>query len=400
MSKAIPKNASPQSASAGYRHIASVDLMRGLVMVLMALDHVRGFFSDADFFPTDLAHTDAALFFTRWITHLCAPAFVFLAGTSAFLSSTQGLDRPQLARRLFIRGLWLVLLEPTVVHLAWTFNLDLSQMRLGVIWALGWSMVALSALIYLPMRVIAFIGIGMILVHNFFDEIRLEDFRTAEGDLNWQGWLISVLHIPHSPVAYPLVPWIGVMAAGYAFAPFMLMMPEERKRITLRWGLILIVTFIVLRAINRYGDPEPWFRQETMLFTLLSFLNTTKYPPSLLYLLMTLGPMLILLSAFERWPDRQSGLGRLLIVFGRVPLFFYLLHLYAIHGLALVFVFLMAGEAGSFPAASGAFPPWWGFSLPMVYLIWIGILLLLYPLCRWFAAVKFRHKGAWWTPYI
>ena len=173
--------------------------MRGLVMALMALDHVRGFFSDADFSPTDLAKTYPALFFTRWITHLCAPAFVFLAGTSAFLSSTQGLDRPQLARRLFIRGLWLVLLEPTVVHLAWTFNLDLSQMRLGVIWALGWSMVALSALIYLPMRAIAFIGIGMILVHNFFDDIRLEDFQTAEGDLNWQGWLISVLHIPHSP---------------------------------------------------------------------------------------------------------------------------------------------------------------------------------------------------------
>jgi uncharacterized membrane protein len=400
MNKTIPESYSPQFASAGYRHIASVDLMRGLVMALMALDHVRGFFSDAGFSPTDLAHTDPALFFTRWITHLCAPAFVFLAGTSAFLSATHGLDRPQLAKRLFARGLWLVLLELTVVHLAWTFNLDFSQTWLGVIWALGWSMVALSALVYLPMRAIAFIGIGMILLHNLFDDVRLEDFQNGEGVLSWQGWLISVLHIPHSPVGYPLIPWIGVMMAGYAFGPFMLMKPQERKRITLRWGLILIATFIVLRAVNGYGDPAPWFMQKTGLFTVLSFLNTTKYPPSLLYLMMTLGPMLILLSAFERWPDKQDASARLLIVFGRVPLFFYLLHLYAIHGLVLVFAFLMACEARSFLASSGDFPPWWGFSLPMVYLIWIGILLLLYPLCRWFAAVKFRHKGAWWTPYI
>lgn len=369
-------------------------------MVLMALDHVRGFFSDADFSPTDLARTDPPLFFTRWVTHLCAPAFVFLAGTSAFLSSTQGLNRPQLARRLFARGLWLVLLEPTAVHLAWTFSLDFSLTWLGVIWALGWSMVALSALIYLPMPVIAFIGIGMILVHNLFDDIRLEDFQNAEGALSWQGWLISALHIPHSPVGYPLIPWIGVMAAGYAFGPFMLIKPEERKRITLRSGLILIATFIVLRAVNGYGDPTPWFSQKTGLFTVLSFLNTTKYPPSLSYLMMTLGPMLVLLSAFERWPDKQGALGRLLIVFGRVPLFFYLLHLYAIHGLALVCVFLMAGEAGSFQASSSAFPSWWGFSLPVVYLVWIGVVLLLYPVCRWFAAVKFRHKRAWWTPYI
>jgi uncharacterized membrane protein len=190
------------------------------------------------------------------------------------------------------------------------------------------------------------------------------------------------------------------MAAGYAFGPFMLMRPEERKRITLRWGLILIVTFIVLRAINGYGDPAPWFRQETGFFTALSFLNTTKYPPSLLYLLMTLGPMLLLLSAFERWPDKQDAIARLLIVFGRVPLFFYLLHLYAIHGLVLVFALLMTGEAGPFLAPSWTFPSWWGFSLPTIYLIWIGVVLLLYPVCRWFAAVKFRHKRAWWTPYI
>jgi uncharacterized membrane protein len=399
MSKTVRKNTA-QLASPTYRHIASIDLMRGLVMVLMALDHVRGFFTDVDFSSTDLARTSAALFFTRWVTHLCAPAFVFLAGTSAFLSATHELDRSQLARRLFARGLWLVLLELTAVHLAWTFNPDFSQIWLGVIWALGWSMVALAALIYLPVRVIAFIGIGMILVHNFFDDVRLEDFQTVEGLLNWQGWLISVLHIPYSPVGYPLIPWIGVMAAGYAFGPFMLMTPEERKRITLRWGLILIAIFIVLRAINGYGDPAPWFRQETGLFTALSFLNTTKYPPSLLYLLMTLGPMLVLLSAFERWPGRQDALARLLIVFGRVPLFFYLLHLYAIHGLVLVFAFLMTGDAHSFLAPSWTFPSWWGFSLPAVYLIWIGVVLLLYPACRWFAAVKFRHKGAWWTPYI
>lgn len=390
----------PARAPASTSYIASVDLMRGLVMVLMALDHVRWFFTDADFYPTDLSQTDAAQFFTRWITHLCAPAFVFLAGTSAFLSASQGLDRIRLARRLFIRGLWLVVLEVTAVRLAWVFNLDYSQLELGVIWALGWSMVALSVLVYLPRWVIASVGIVMIAGHNLLDGLQLDSFRAVDGSLQWQGWLLNVLHVPHSPVVYPLIPWIGVMAAGYAFGAVFLLPSSRRKQLMLGGGVTLIGAFILLRMYNGYGDPASWAAQETVLFTLLSFLNTTKYPPSLLFLLMTLGTALILLSVFEHWQAGRGRISRPLIVFGRVPLFFYLLHLYVIHGLVIVFALLMNHGVEPFLESFDAFPPGWGFNLGAVYLIWFAVTLLLYPACRWFAALKARHKNSWWTPYI
>jgi uncharacterized membrane protein len=201
------------------------------------------------------------------------------SGASAFLSTTRGLNRSQLAARLFIRGLWLVLLEITAVRFAFFFNLDYSEMRLQVIWALGWSMVVLSALVYLPLWAIAGFGLIMIFSHNLLDGLRLEDFQAANGSLEWQGCLLAVLHVPHLPVVYPLIPWIGVMAAGYAFGSIMQMPVEVRRRLTLKGGVVLIVAFVTLRALNDYGDPEPWNEQETALFTLLSFVNTTKYPP-------------------------------------------------------------------------------------------------------------------------
>ena len=384
-------------------YITSIDLMRGLVMVLMALDHVRGFFTDADFSSTDLARTTPAILLTRWITHLCAPVFVFLAGTSAYLSASRGMQRSQLAKRLFLRGLWLVFLELTVVRFAWFFNLDYSLMDLQVIWALGWSMIALAALVYLPLWAIAGFGIGMILTHNLLDGIRLEDFQAAGGSLTWKGWLLSLLHIPHFPVVYPLIPWIGVMAAGYAFGPLMLLPPRTRIKVVLECGAILVAGFLILRALNIYGDPDPWVLQETWVFTLLSFLNTTKYPPSLLYLLMTLGFMFLLISAFEWWHEAHGphgAAGRFLITFGRVPLLFYLIHLYFIHGLALLIAFAMGANIRSFLTSSWEFPPWWGFSLPVVYLVWVVVTTALYPICRRFAALKSRHRGSWWTPYI
>jgi uncharacterized membrane protein len=271
---------------------------------------------------------------------------------------------------------------------------------LGVLWALGWSMVALSVLIHLPVRTIAFIGVVMMLSHNLFDGIQLEDFEARDGTLKWQGWLLSVLHIPHSPVGYPLVPWIGVMAAGYAFGPGMLMEREKRKWIILRWGLLLIAAFVVLRTYNGYGDPRPWLWRESRIFTLLSFLDTIKYPPSLLYLLMTLGLMLLLLSAFEREQTRMGITSVYLVIFGRVPLFFYLLHLFAIHALVIIFAFAMHQDVSQFLTSFSSFPSWWGFSLPIVYLIWMGVIVLLYPVCAGFAKLKSRHKGSWWTPYI
>lgn len=392
-----------KSPSAGAPYITSIDLTRGLVMVLMALDHVRGFFTDANFSSTDLTRTTPAIFLTRWITHLCAPVFVFLAGTSAYLSASRGMKRSQLAKRLFLRGLWLVFLELTVVRFAWFFNLDYSLMDLQVIWALGWSMVVLAALVYLPLWAIGSFGVGMILTHNLLDGIRLEDFQAADGTLTWQGWLLSVLHIPHFPVVYPLIPWIGVMAAGYAFGPIMLLSSRTRIKVVLKWGTILVTCFFILRALNIYGDADPWVVQEIPLFTLLSFLNTTKYPPSLLYLLMTLGPMFLLISAFEWWHETRGphgAGGRFLITFGRVPLFFYMLHLYAIHAVAAAFGYLISREIEPFMTYGSNFPSWWGFSLPVVYLIWTAVTLFLYPVCRRFAAFKSRHRGSWWTPYV
>ena len=368
-------------------------------MVLMALDHVR-LFHGAGFSATDLLPHRCGTLFHSLGHALCASAFIFLSGTSAFLSAQQGLSRSQLATRLFMRGLWLVLLEVTAVHLAWTFNLDYSQLGLGILWALGWSMIGLSVFIYLPIQAIALIGTSMICTHNLLDGIRIEDFKAPNDTLEWQGWLLSILHTGHAPVGFPLIPWIGVMAAGYAFGPVMLMAREKRKEIMLRWGLIFIAAFVALRAFNGYGDPEPWLRQETGVFTALSFLDATKYPPSLLYLLMTLGPMLLLLSIFEREQGRTGIMSVYLVIFGRVPLFFYLLHLYVIHGLVIVLAFAMHQDIASFFTSFSSFPSWWGFSLPIVYLIWVGVLFLLYPACRWFAKFKSHHRGSWWTPYI
>ena len=376
--------------------LASVDLLRGLVMVIMALDHVRDFFTELRFNPTDLSRTTLPLFFTRWITHFCAPTFVFLAGTGAFLQGGRGKSRSELARFLVTRGLWLVVLELTVVRLGWAFDLTYAGFFwVQVIWVIGVSMVVLAGLVYLPLPVIAAFGLVMITTHNLFDGV------TPESLGGW-GPLWTVLHLQR-PVAlpgggalfvvYPLVPWIGVMAAGYAFGSLLLRPTEERRRLLLRLGLALTAAFIVLRAVNIYGDPRPWTPQPTGVLTLLSFLDTTKYPPSLAFLLMTLGPAIASLA----WFGRLSGpVARFLIVFGRVPLFFYVLHIFVIHG-AVLALGMMAG----FPAAAFLGPtflnpvPGWGYGLPAVYAIWAVIVLALYPVCRWYAALRARRHDPW-----
>ncbi|MGH7702234.1 MAG: DUF1624 domain-containing protein, partial [Gemmatimonadales bacterium] len=372
----------------------SVDLLRGLVMVIMALDHVRDYFNGPRFDPLDLTQTTAALFFTRWITHFCAPVFVFLAGAGAFISGDRGKPKAELSRFLVTRGLWLVALEVTVVRFAWAFNLDYGRITiLQVIWAIGWSMVALAALIHLPHRAIAAFAIVMILGHNLLDPILPEVFGghgpTGYGVL---GWLWIVLHVPVQPVFYPLIPWIGVMAAGYAFGPLLRLEAGQRRRTLLTLGVALTAGFIVLRAIDTYGDPTYWTPQRNGLFTLLSFVNTTKYPPSLLFLLMILGPAIAALALFERI---SGPVARFFIVFGRVPLFYYVLHLYLIHLLVLALAALQGLEVQRFLDVFIFFPPEWGFSLPVVYLIWAAVVLTLYPACRWFAGVKQRNRSAW-----
>jgi uncharacterized membrane protein len=365
-------------------------------MVLMALDHVRDFFHTARFDPLDLTQTTPYLFITRWVTHHCAPTFVFLAGTGAFLSLTRGKSLPQLSRFLLTRGLWLVVLELTIIRFAWLFNTDYSFAFVQVIWAIGWSMIVLSGLIYLPRAVIAVVAFGMIIFHNAFDGIDPATFGAM-------GWLWQVLHVQGPifyaadrvfAVFYPLIPWIGVMAAGYLFGQILQQEEKFRRRALYRLGGMLIAGFILLRTLNLYGDPHPWTMQDTPVKTMLSFLDTHKYPPSLLYLLMTIGPAIAVLPLLERW---QNSFARFITVFGRVPLFYYVLHLFLIHTLALVAAYLTVGDITFL--VSNMLPQQWpaayGFHLGIVYLVWISVILILYIPCKWFARAKREHSSAW-----
>jgi len=368
-------------------------------MVIMALDHTRDFFSkDLSFDPTDLSRTYPALFLTRWITHYCAPVFMFLAGTGAFLSTTRGKTQKGLSWFLLTRGIWLVVLELTWVRcFGWQFNFDYHFSVGAVIWALGWSMIALAGLVFFPLPIVTAFGVVMIVTHNFFDSIPPERWGS------W-GWLWQILHTG-GPIdlgdgvrfiaAYPLIPWIGVMAAGYGFGSLLLRESAERRRCLFLLGAGLTLLFVLLRGTNLYGDPAPWTSQKDALFTFFSILNCHKYPPSLSYLLMTLGPALMVLSLLDRGTPRWL---QPILVFGRVPLFYYVLHLPLIHALSVIVAYLRHGRAdwlfGNSGVSSGA-PSDFGFGLPIVYLVWFGVVLSLYPVCHWFAEVKRRHPCAW-----
>jgi uncharacterized membrane protein len=287
-----------------------------------------------------------------------------------------------------VRGLWLILIEFTVVRLAWTFDLGSREFTAGVIFVIGASMVALAALVWLPRWVIAITALALIAGHNLFDLVRAEQLGHGAG-------LWHVLHQPGMVhlgdrvsvfVLYPLVPWIGVMAAGYALGPVMQREPEARRRLLFGLGAAVTLGFILLRAANLYGDPAPWVAQETWLATVLSFLNCEKYPPSLLYLMMTLGPALMPLALFEQ---ARGWLARVLAIFGQVPFFFYVVHIYLVHALAVAGGLATTGTLSSSPDI--------GVSLGGIYLIWLLVLALLYPVCRWFAGLKERGSGWWWS---
>jgi uncharacterized membrane protein len=416
----------PQLAVADQQHpvtpstsrVDSIDLLRGIVMVIMMLDHMRDFLHNAvfQFPPEDLTNTNVVLFFTRWITHYCAPTFVFLAGTGIYLQFSRGKSKLELTKFLITRGLWLIFLELTVIRLVMFFNVEIKfVMMMQVIWVIGISMVIMSALIWLPLRVVGVIGVLMIALHNLLDLVPLDAWRfgTPAPSLGIKLWMI--LHEPGViPVAgfpgpiifalYPIIPWVGVMAAGYAFGAIYRISPENRKRLLIRLGLTICVLFLALRGINFYGDPTAWETQSRgFVFTVLSFLNTAKYPPSLLFLLMTLGPALLALAAFEDCNKKQpTGVRKFFITFGRVPLFFYILQWPTIH-------FISLGLHYAFGK-----PTWWlfktpmdwnnlgstvGFNLLVVYVCWIAAVLLLYPLCKWFAGVK-RRRRDWWLSYL
>jgi uncharacterized membrane protein len=387
----------------------SIDALRGLIMIIMALDHVRDFFHwhAASFSPTDLARTTPVLFFTRWITHFCLPVFVFAAGMGAFLWYQRSRTKVELSRFLFTRGLWFILLEFTVMQFAYNFNFHWRYLfLLLILWIFGICMIAMAALIHLPLRWLALLSVAIIFFHNLLDGIRPQQF----GSYAWAWNLLhqpGVLIISGKPVlvTYTLLPWIGVMAAGFCLAQIFLLAPPARQRIMVRLGAALTVAFVILRFMNHYGDPAPWSHQKSAVFTLLSFLNCTKYPGSLDFLLMTLGPSLLALAWFDR---RTFTASNPLIVFGRVPMFYFVLHFYLIHALAVLAAYLRYGRSATqfifnpLPSMGGPqklFPPNFGYSLWIVYALWALTLILLYPLCRWFAQVKAKRRD-WWLSYL
>lgn len=383
-----------------HTRIRSVDILRGIVMVLMALDHTRDYFTDFYNNPTDLSVASTGMFFTRWITHFCAPVFVFLAGTSAFLSLSKKQDKKAASFFLFTRGVWLIVLELTIVRFGWLFNLDYSQTIVQVIWAIGWSMIFLAALIHLPFRWIFIIGLVMVFGHNALDFIPVNT-QTGTG-LLWhflhQSGFIQYGTNGSLFVIYPLIPWIGVMAVGYCFGRIMQYNEHKRNRLLYRIGGGAILLFIILRATNLYGDPHPWTVQDSWFRTVLSFVNCEKYPPSLLYLLMTLGPSIMLMPLLER---AGANAGRFFTVFGRVPLFYYIAHIYLIHAMALVGA-AMLGLPLDYVTDNDLIwvsKPGWGWGLPVVYAVWIAAVLLLYYPSRWFMRVKQQNKQ-WWLSYL
>ena len=387
--------------------IESIDLLRGIVMIIMALDHARDYFNRSAYLfdPTDLQHTTVALFFTRWVTHFCAPVFMLLSGISAWLYGRKN-GRPAAAFFLLTRGLWLIIAELLIVTLGWTFNLHYGIFILQVIWAFGISMIVLSGLLYARRGVLLAVALLLIAGHDALDGIHV----SGSG---FPAILWSFLHVQAGFTAgrfnffigYPILPWIGLIALGYWFGELYHpdRDPTERRRLLSRLGWGAIGLFILLRAVDGYGDPSPWSIQRNLVYTVLSFINVSKYPPSLLYILLTIGPALIFLSVAER---PLTAVTRPLALVGRVPMFYYLVHIYFLHAMAVV----AAAVSGFPPAAMVNLTNWvtanpqlkgYGFGLDIVYAVWIGTVIVLYPLCRWFDRYKRSHAAQQiWLSYL
>jgi len=401
-----PAAAAPASTS----RIASVDIIRGAVMVIMAIDHVRVYSGLPAGGPTP------GIFFTRWITHFCAPAFIFLAGTSIFFYARKHAD---VSRFLLVRGLWLILLELTILRLSWTFNFDFAHYEMaGVIWVIGCCMILMAALVKLPLPVSAAIGMIIIAAHNLMDPHFGKLLDGIDGNKFSALWKIGYIGFfagpvqfgPNGPnliVLYSIVPWIGVIAVGYAFGKVLSFEPARRKQICLLIGLGAVALFVLLRGFNLYGDPRPWHRSvisqngAPSMPAVLSFLNCTKYPASLNFLLMTLGPIIALIPFLE---TASGAFSRVIAMFGRVPFFFYVLHIPLIHALALVVSKVRLGFVSPWlftnhPMGNPEPPDGYMWSLPLLYLVWAIAIAFLYFACRWFANLKARRTD-WWLKYI
>jgi uncharacterized membrane protein len=393
---------SPSADSPPFRRVAAIDVLRGLLMVIMALDHTRDFFSNANVDPTNPLTSWPALFFTRWITHLCAPGFVALAGTSIYLHRLRGRTHNYVAIKLVTRGLWLIFLEVTVVSFSILFTYKLHFLQ--VIYTIGGSMVLLAALQYLPTKFVAAYGILIVTLHNFVDTVPTPHFAHAvelRDFLMTPGAILS--HGQTTIVLYPLLPWSGIMALGYAFGAVVNLPPHRRRSLSILFGSLLLATLTGLRLTHSYGDPVPFEVRPTVIQSAMSFFQVTKYPPSLHYVLATFGFLLLLFALADyalehRWLPRLAAIFE---IYGRVPFFYYVIHFFIIH-IAMVFT-LMAFTHTLHPTLFGPRvgtpPPGWGFGLPIVYAIWFCVVASLYYPCKWFAGVKSSRRD-WWLSYL
>jgi uncharacterized membrane protein len=382
--------------------ISSIDIVRGLIMIIMALDHVRDFFhADASLFnPTDLTKTHPVLFYTRWITHFCAPTFIFLSGISVRLG-LQRKTKNELAVYLLSRGVWLIIIEQTVFRFFFSFSLQYDMLIFLVFWSIGGSMIVLAALVYLSPRAILIIGVILIFGHNAFDTFSLK--IGEPGYAIWTFLMQSGFVPPAMVVPYSLIPWLGIFLAGFGAGSLYLsdFDPDQRRKILFNTGIAAIVLFIVLRTINRYGDLVPWEVQKNTIFTIMSFMNTTKYPVSLLFTLMTIGPILVLLAWLEKSSTKKL---EWMIVFGRVPFFYYLMHFLVMHIVAVSLYLIISGTPFSqlnfsITQTLGGIPKGFGYALGWTYVAWVGTVLVMYPLCKWYDRYKTTHKS-WWLSYL
>jgi uncharacterized membrane protein len=388
------------------KRIASVDLLRGTVMIIMALDHVRDYFHSGAYLynPLDLEKGSTALFFTRWITHFCAPVFMLLAGTSAFFMS-QRKTKKELSVFLLTRGSWLILLELVLFDFAWNFDFTFTNIYFIVIWSLGVSMIALAGLIHLPRKIILATGIALVAGHNLLDNIHvhgnnLKAFVWAllhdQNFFDWNGRNVLV--------GYPILPWIGIMALGYSLGNLYtpVYSAEKRRKTLLMLGSGAIILFVIVRLVNGYGDPNPWSEQAGGIKTFLSFLKVNKYPPSLMYSLITLGPAMIFLALTE---NANSAVSRVVSVYGRVPMFYYITHIFLIHLVTMIATPIFTDFSWKIWILKE--PLWftdklkgYGYSLGIVYLVWIGVVISVYPICKWYDRYKTKHKEKWWLSYL
>ncbi|MGZ8553761.1 MAG: DUF1624 domain-containing protein [Chitinophagaceae bacterium] len=395
--------------STGQKRIESIDILRGIAMVIMALDHVRDYFHLTGFTddPLNLATTTPFLYFTRWITHLCAPIFVFLSGTSIYLQSLRK-TKKELSAFLIKRGLWLIFAEFIIIAFAWTFNPFYNFIPLQVIWAIGISMVILGFAIRLPYHFILVMGLVIVFGHNLLDiPEAAPGFKAGFWwDLLHHGHFAAYPYMPghFAVIVYPFVPWLGVMMLGYCTGIFFSpqFSAEQRRKIIFRLGIALILFFVIVRFINIYGDPVAWTVQKNGLFTFLSFMKVNKYPPSLLYLCITIGPALVLLSFMEKF---KNGFTNIMVVFGRTAFFYYIIHIYLIHLLATIVFFAKGHSIQDALNSMQNLPfmfliPGEGYNLPVVYGIWAFVIILLYPICKWYDKYKTRHKEKWWLSYL